>query len=158
MRARNLPAAPAAAGFTLVELMTVVVIGTILVALAIPAYTSQVQKSRRTDARTAVLDLAGREERFFSTNTAYSADPTQLGYAPLGSGAVFPQLVGSNYYQITVVTPNPAWTGNGPSFLVTATPAPGSSQLNDTQCTSFMVDQTGLQTATGSLGNSCWQN
>lgn len=146
-------------GFTLTELLVVMVIGAVLVSIAIPAYTSQVQKSRRTDARTAVLDLASREERFYSTNTAYTIDPTQVGYAPIGSGAVFPQNVTpNNYYQITVVVPNPAWAGTGPSFLITATPAPGSPQVNDAQCTSFSVDQTGLQSATGTLGNACWQN
>ena len=46
------------AGFTLIELMVVVIIATILLSIAIPAYTSQIRKSRRTEARTAVLDLA----------------------------------------------------------------------------------------------------
>jgi len=143
-------------GFTLAELMIVIVIAAILISIAVPAYTSQTRKSRRTEAKTAVLDLASREERYFSTNNQYTTDPTLLGYAPVGSGAVFPQSAGT-YYQITVAVPDPAWAGGGPSFIVTATPGAGSQQLQDTQCTAFSVTQTGSQSATGTLGNACWQ-
>ena len=48
------------AGFTLVELMITVVILAIVVSIAMPSYSVQVRKSRRTEARTALLDLAGR--------------------------------------------------------------------------------------------------
>jgi type IV pilus assembly protein PilE len=144
------------AGFTLTELMIVVVIAAILVSIAIPAYTYETRKSRRTEAKTAVLDLASREERYFSTNNQYSADPTLLGYAPIGSGAVFPQSTGT-YYQITVTVPDPAWAGGGPSYIVTATPSAGGPQVQDAACTAFSITQTGSQTATGTLGNACWQ-
>ncbi|HTX25021.1 MAG TPA: type IV pilin protein [Steroidobacteraceae bacterium] len=147
------------AGFTLIELMVVVVILAIVIAIAVPTYTSQVQQSRRTEARTAALDLASREEKYFSTANSYSFDPTQLGYAAVGSGADFPQSTG-NYYQITVDVPSPNWVGSGPSFLVIVTPATGSSQNNDIACGKFEVDQTGNQTAytsSGTQNNTCWQ-
>ncbi len=42
---------------------------------------SQIRESRRTEAKTALLDLAGREERFFSTNgSTYSSATADLGY------------------------------------------------------------------------------
>src|SRR2546430_17273057 len=59
-----------AMGFTLIELMVVVAIATILFSIAIPSYMSYIRQSRRTDAKTAVLELAGREERFLSTHPA----------------------------------------------------------------------------------------
>ena len=63
---------PAAAqhsrGMTLIELMIVVVIVSILASIAVPSYIQQVRKSRRVQAKTALLDLAGREERYFSTS------------------------------------------------------------------------------------------
>ena len=63
-------------GFTLIELMVVVAIATILFAIAIPSYVTYIRQSRRTEAKTAVLDLAGREERYLSTNpTAYTDVP-----------------------------------------------------------------------------------
>jgi type IV pilus assembly protein PilE len=139
-------------GFTLTELMITLVVATILVGVAIPAYTLQMRKSRRTEAKSAVMDLATREEQFFSTNNAYSTDPTLLGYAAVGSGAAFPQSTGQ-YYQITVVVNNGV---NPATFTVTAAPSAGSAQLTDAQCTAFSVDQSGSQTATGTLGNACW--
>ncbi|HEY6824707.1 MAG TPA: type IV pilin protein [Steroidobacteraceae bacterium] len=151
-------------GFTLMELMIVVVIATILVSIAVPSYLSQVRQSRRTQAKTAVLDLAGREERYFSTNGAlYSTTPADLGYA-----GAFPALVApDNYYRITVCTaaaaaatpacdPNPN-APPGPSYYITATPVGGSSQAADTQCQSFSVDSTGQQFSTGTLtSQECW--
>src|SRR5271155_3186432 len=122
------------AGFTLVELMAVVLIASILLSIAIPLYMQQVRQSRRTDAKTAVMDLAGREERMFSTTNAYSSDPTQLGYAVVGSGAVFPQIVGNGYYNITAAVPAAAPT----TFVITAL-AISADQLKDTSCYSFSV-------------------
>ena len=63
-------------GFTLVELMVVIVIASILMAIAVPSYKNSIRKSRRTDAKTALLDLAGREERFNSTNGFLNASWT----------------------------------------------------------------------------------
>jgi type IV pilus assembly protein PilE len=68
-------------GFTLIELMIVVVIATILISIAVPSYMQQIRQSRRTEAKTALLDAAGREERYFSTNgSSYTNVATQLGY------------------------------------------------------------------------------
>jgi len=147
-------------GFTLIELMVVVVIATILLSIAVPSYISQVRQSRRTEAKTAVLDLASREERYFSTNGAiYSITPTDLGY----TGGAFPAPVGSdNYYTITVCAPAANCDPNAnppaaPSYYITATPVAGSSQAGDAQCQSFSVDSTGQQFSTGALtSQQCW--
>jgi type IV pilus assembly protein PilE len=122
-----------AAGFTLVELMITIVIATILVSIALPSYQQQIRKSRRTEAKTAILDLAGREERLYSTTNTYSTTAADLGYTQ------FPQQIGGLYYQLTVTFPNNGAIG----FTATATAI--NSQLDDTQCRSFSVDQTGQQ-------------
>ena len=144
---------PSQTGFTLVELMIVVVIAAILVAIAVPAYTSQLQKSRRTDARNALLDIAAREERFLSVSNSYSAVTTDVGY-----GGAWPQKVTNNYYTVTVAVPDPNYVGNGPSFIVTATPA--GIQASDTACATFTVTQIGKQSAftSANVDNSttCW--
>jgi type IV pilus assembly protein PilE len=148
--------ASAMTGFTLVELMVTLLIATILLTIAIPAYQNQIRESRRTEAKTALLDLAGREETLYSTKNVYSLVPSDVGY---GAGA-FPLSVGSNYYSVNVVVPNPAAPATQPSFLITATPAAGSSQANDAACQSFSVDQLGNQTALDSGGadntKTCW--
>jgi len=161
MTTRNACSAPGHAGFTLVELMITVVILSILVAIAIPAYTSEIRKSRRTEARTALLDLASREERFYSTVNTYSTSPTDLAY---GTGTAWPAApgmsVGSGYYQVTVTTTAADPTTTPPTlagYLITATAV--GPQAGDTQCATFFVTQTGQQGATGSATAStdCWQ-
>jgi type IV pilus assembly protein PilE len=139
-------------GFTLVELMVTVVVASILFAIAIPTYTSQIQKSRRTDARSALLDLAGREERFLSVSTTYTATATQLGYTAFG------QPIGSGYYQLTVAAPDPGFTGTGPSFVATATAI--GSQTKDTSCATMTVNQIGQHQSKDSnsadSSTTCW--
>jgi len=134
------------AGFTLIELMVTITVAAVLVSIAVPAYTSQIRKSRRTEARTALLDLAAREERFFSTNSVYTIAPANLGYA-----GAFPVQVGSGYYRLDV-TVNPT----GTAFSATATPI--SSQAADAaQCGTYTIDQAGTQTVSGGLGaTTCW--
>jgi type IV pilus assembly protein PilE len=146
----------ASPGFTLIELMVTIVVLAILVSIAVPSYTSQLRKSRRTEARTALLDLASREERYNSTHSVYSSTPADLGLA-----GAYPIAVGSGYYQVTVCVsgalPCAADAGNGTAFLLTATPVPGSSQAGDSHCGSFTLDNTGVQAVTGAAGAStCW--
>jgi type IV pilus assembly protein PilE len=147
-------------GFTLLELMVVVVIATILVSVAIPTYMSQVRQSRRVEAKTAILDLAGRQERYFSTNaSSYTNVAANLGYAGFGAG--FP--VGSGYYYLTVCSPACAPSAiAAPSYTITALPVAGQTQVKDTQCASFSVDSTGAQWAYTSAGvlntQYCWAN
>jgi len=164
-----------AAGFTLVELVAVMLIGAILMAIAIPAYQSQIRKSRRTDAKTALLDLAAREEKYFSLNNTYTVSPANLGYVAAGSGAVFPQVVGSGYYQVYVCVASVSGStstvtacsatsaaAGGTSYIVSALPVATSTQANDTQCQYFAVDNTGTQfsSSTGGVGANttsvCW--
>jgi type IV pilus assembly protein PilE len=131
-------------GFTLIELMMTVAIAAVLVTIAYASYSSQIRKSRRTEAKTALMDLAGREERLYSTTNAYSSTFSDLGY----TGSV----IGNGYYQaqISNVTAGPPAT-----FTLTATPVAGTSQASDTECQSFVVDQTGVQSSTGT-STTCW--
>jgi type IV pilus assembly protein PilE len=147
---------PRAAGFTLIELMVTVVIATILITIAVPGYTSFILQSHRADAKTALLDFAQREERYMSTHSSYTTDPTQLGYA-----TAQPVILGTNDYQLTVcVSTALPCTGNaatGTAFLITATAI--NNQRKDTTCSTFSVDSTGVQTAmtqAGAVTTSCW--
>jgi type IV pilus assembly protein PilE len=163
MQARAQSSLARSAGFTLIELMIVVVIATILLSIAVPSYMNQIRESRRTDARTALLDLAGREESYNASMNAYTNVATNLGYT------AFPTTVGSGYYTITVACfavygaalacdPN-ANPPVGPSYYLTATPVAGTSQASDTQCTSFSVDSQGNQFSTGAAATTtCWSS
>jgi type IV pilus assembly protein PilE len=141
------------AGFSLIELMITVAIIAILGAVAVPLYNSSVRKSRRTEAKTAILDFAAREERLYATQNVYSTDPVALGYT--AAGGSWPVSTGQ-YYQIEAPTIGPATATTPGTFSVTVDPAPGSPQLQDSICTSFTVTQTGLQSAAGSDPTQCW--
>ncbi len=150
----NSPGRHASSGFSLIELMVTVVIMSILASIAIPAYNAQIRKSRRTEAKTALLDLAGREERYFNTNNAYTDGAAKLGYAPATSTVTLapatPMSVGSGYYTVTI-------TLGAPPYTIVATAV--RDQAQDV-CSTLTVDSTGLQQASGSGANpnvDCWK-
>jgi type IV pilus assembly protein PilE len=116
-----------------------------------------VQKSRRTEAKSALLDLAGREERLFSTSNAYSMLEAYLGYATSGTTNISGMAFGNNYYTLTALVPDPAQAVGIPSYILTATPVAGTSQAGDATCKAFSVNQLGVQTVSGTgTAASCW--
>lgn len=147
----------ASQGVTLIELLIVIVVVSIMAAIAIPSYNSFVLKSHRTEAKSALLDLASMEERYFSAQNIYSQNPQDLGYTI----AAFPiPSVGNGYYTVnqTGFTPAVAPTGANPGgtpafYQFTATPI--GVQVNDAGCTSFVLDSKGVKTSTGTDLN-CW--
>jgi type IV pilus assembly protein PilE len=145
-------------GFTLVELMVVTVIVAILVAIALPSYRASVLKSHRTEAKSILLDLAGREERYMGTNGAYTNDATQLGFST-GFGNAF----GSGYYSIATSPPTAGTVSSSTAAAVPAqfqfTATAISAQTKDTLCAKFTIDQSGTQVSYDSSSNvstGCW--
>ena len=144
-----------AAGFTLIELMITVVIAAVLMSIAFPLYQHQIRESRRTDARSALLDLASREERYYAMRQSYTQAASDLGYAnwdiPIGGG----------YYEIHQPNTAAATATSPATFSATAVPLAGKGQDADSDCQSFTVIQTGQETSTnGASGNSsatCWK-
>jgi len=65
-------------GITLIELLTVILIVGILAAIAIPAYTSYLQRARRADAKTALEQLRASQEMFRAEKGSYSTNLLQL--------------------------------------------------------------------------------
>ncbi len=137
-----------ARGFTLIELMIVVAIIGILAVIAYPSYLNHVRESRRTSAKTALLDVAGHEERYFTTNNTYTTSLSTLGYP---SGATMPVPSSTqDYYDVKIVS------ANGTSYFLQAVPA--GDQAQDTECGTFTLNNVGIQGNTGNSGSSqdCW--
>lgn len=130
-----------AAGFSLIELLTVLVIMATLLGLAMPAYNSYLQKTRRSDAKSALLQLAAAQERWFFQNNQYTSTLSDLGNATSPEG----------YYTITL-----AATASTYTLTATAT----GKQSGDTDCQKFFVDETGDKTAQDSSSTdntaNCW--
>jgi type IV pilus assembly protein PilE len=150
-------------GFTLIELVVTMVIAAILAAIAIPAYSNYVRKSHRTDAKSALLDLASLEERYFSTQNSYSSNWSDLGYgASAANGASIASPNG--YYTLsppTVVTataPTSTTPGTPATYSFTATAT--GNQLKDTTCKTYTVTSAGSRTAQDASStdttSSCW--
>ena len=129
-------------GFTLIELMITVAILAIVAAVAIPAYTSYVDRGKRAEARTALLDIAARQERYYSNNRQYAANLNDLKLSGTKS---------ENGYYTLSITPRPSGSNNQ-DFDATATP----SGWTDDKCGNLGIDETGAKTQ--SLGDRalCW--
>lgn len=98
-------------GFTLIEMMIVVVIVGILAAIAIPNYQQYIRRSHRTAAQAEMMDIANRQKQFLLSNRAYvsKADLESSGYQ-------LPTDLRSRYsYTITV------GTDTLPSFVINFT-------------------------------------
>ena len=68
-------------GFTIIELMIVLVIVAILLALAYPSYVQYVRKGKRGDAQQALMNWAVNQEIWRSNHTSYAT----TGELPVGN-------------------------------------------------------------------------
>ena len=126
------------AGFTLIELMIVVVILAIISALAYPSYLKSVQKSRRAEGKALVLEAAALQERRIADTGAYATDMTNLGYA------ANPAISDNQFYSLSATNTN--------GFTLTATAV--NRQAVDTQCATMSINALGQKTSTTS--SDCW--
>jgi type IV pilus assembly protein PilE len=142
-------------GFSLIELMIVVAIVAILAAIALPAYQKYIMQSRESAAKSALLDLARREETFYSTNNYYTLQMATLGYANATGNAIqVPNNTNEDYYQVVITPAGTATTAS--SYTATATPV--GPQTNDV-CGTYSLNNVGVQTAGGTTsggGVNCW--
>lgn len=59
-------------GFSLLELLIVMVVAGIIAAIAVPSYQEQSRRSQRSAATTALFDATSRQEQFFLDNKTYT--------------------------------------------------------------------------------------
>lgn len=118
-------------GFSLIELMIVVVLIGIISAIAIPQYSQYVIRGNRAAAQSFMLDVSNREKQYMLDARSYTNSLATLGMTP-------PADV-SNNYTITISAP----AGTPPTYTITATPVVGSKQANDGNLT---LDDTGAKT------------
>ena len=130
---------PRTVGFTLIELMIVVVIAALLAAVAFPAYLGSIRKSRRSDAVSYLTAIQQAQERWRANNPLYSAS---LAAPPTGLG--FGTTTPSGYYDIGIEP-----SVDGANYVLTATARAGTSQANDTNCQTLRLQLSGGTVAYG---------
>ncbi len=143
-----------ARGFSLIELMMVIVIVSILTAIAYPSYMKSVTKSRRSVALAALQDIANLQEQYFLNNKAYTADFTDIGlvanYYINNEGTLVAAASSDRVYQITLA--NVSTT----AFDVVATPQLAQAS-NDTLCGTMTLSRDGTRAVSGTgTVSDCW--
>lgn len=91
-------------GFSLIELMIVVVIVAILGSIAYPSYLNQVTQSRRADAQAVLMEAAQFMERFYTENNRYDRDTGGTAVALPAALRESPRDSATKSYDITVQT------------------------------------------------------
>jgi type IV pilus assembly protein PilE len=130
-------------GFTLIELMIVVAIVGILAAVAYPAYEQYVQKGERARAKAFMLDVAQKEERYFSSHGAYCESATDCTWL------VAPEDV--RRYDVSVNVPGVAEDAESPFEVV----AELKSGYSDPVCGTLTLTAMNVRIAKGD-GPGCW--
>ena len=70
-------------GFTLIELMIVVVVLSIIMTIAVTSYRDSVLKARRAEAKADMLEMAQLLERYYTENNSFIGFPAPFSQSPL---------------------------------------------------------------------------
>lgn len=134
-------------GFSLFELMIVLVIIGVLGAIAVPSYQGYVDRTRRGEGREALLNTAQVLERCYTTHGSYDDNNCNTG---------LPRLSEDEFYRI----PSDGNNGvsiNADSFTLVAAP---QGVHSDDECGSLTLAHTGAKGVsgadTGITRDDCW--
>lgn len=106
-------------GFTLLELMIVVVVIAILAGLAMSGYSKQIRKSHRAEAKQILSQVVLREEKWRANNPLYLGTDSSIADTTL-----FGTISAGSYYTVAITT-----VKSGTAYTVAATPT--GDQLKD---------------------------
>ena len=124
--------------------MIVVAILGVIAAIAFPSYMESVRKSRRADAKSALMAASQAMEKYFTERQTYAT-------ATLGSNAtdVYPTTSPDGYYTLSFSVASTA-----SAFSLQAAPTAGKGQTSD-KCGTFSINQLGAKSVSTTEPN-CW--
>jgi len=143
-----------ARGFTIIELMVVVVVLGILLMVSLPSYREQLRKTRRSLARAELMQVMARQEQFFLDHRRYAAVLTDLGYP------ASPYAMDADGNDLSATAPDRIYLvqiSTLPGGFYTLSATPQLDQSGDTLCGTLSLNSLGLKqgTGSGSLAD-CW--
>ncbi len=131
-------------GFTLIELMIVLVIVGLLFGVAYPSYQNSVRRTDRTEAKAELATIAGRLQTCYSTYGKYNNDLCGT-YKAMKDGIITSS--GSGFYSVDFAT---ASAVTATTYILTAK-AIKLPQTKDTDCIEMTLSHTGVKLPAG-----CW--
>ena len=132
----------------MIEILIVLVIVAILGAIAYPSYKDKVYSGRRSDARTALSDLASRLESYYAKTNTYATATIGTGNA---TDVIPAALTSQGYYTLAIDAANTTAT----TYSITA--APVGVQTGDTRCATLIINSLNVRTVTGTApATRCW--
>jgi type IV pilus assembly protein PilE len=134
-------------GFTLLELMIVIVVVGILAAVAVPSYQSYTIKTRRATAAACLMELSQFMERFYTVNLRYDQDTTGAAVA-LPTTQCRNNLTGHYNFSLSKTAQR--------TYIVQATPQGVQATKDPRNCGTLSLDQVGTKTAGGNP-TECWK-
>jgi type IV pilus assembly protein PilE len=140
-------------GFTLIELMVVVVIVAILASFALPAYNDYVLRGKLTEAFTNLSALRVNMEQYYQDNRRYSAT-TGGGTCGIAGGNT-PTTQSGKYFTYACASAGTTATGDQ-TFTLTATGSAGAPGFV------YTIDQSNAKATTtvgsgwNGGGSTCW--
>lgn len=135
-------------GLTLMEALLVLAVTGLLAALALPVYEGHLLRSRRTEARLELMEVAAEQERHHARNGGYAADAWPL-QSPTVSGRR--RLTRNGHYEIEVR----ACPGQNLSRCFIAIARARGKQAAD-ECAELSLDSQGVRGAGAREVEHCW--
>lgn len=145
-------------GLTLMEVLTVLIMISILVAVGYPNFTRLRMEARRADAHASVIAAQGIVQRFLAENNQSNITSSDLNldmFEDYKTSTGNPIYSNDGYYKITIET-------DSSGYIVRATAVSTENQYADTLCREIYIEygEKKSKNSTGTVANAaatkCW--